>query len=95
MISPVKSDSVVGPAPSHVLETEIEGEVSLYNPRNEQVTILNGTASDIWRLIDGEHSIAEITSLLASSYGIDPAAIADDVSQTIDRLSEAGLIESP
>lgn len=88
-------ETVVGPASSHVLETEIDDDVSLYDPSTEQVTVLNGTASDIWRLVDGTRTVAEITDLLASSYGVERSAIADDVRKTIGELTRAGLIDSP
>jgi hypothetical protein len=76
------------------METEVEEDISLYNPRTEQVVVLNGTASDIWRLADGSHTIGEIVDLLASSYGVSPDSIAPDVEKTVEDLAEAGLIES-
>jgi hypothetical protein len=87
--------TVVGPASPHILETEIDGDTSLYNPKTEQVTILNGSASDIWRLADGGHTVEEIIDLLASSYQVKADSIAADVETTIADLSEAGLIDSP
>lgn len=86
---------VVGPAVSHIIETEVDEDISLYNPRTEQVVVLNGTASDIWRLADGSRTVEEISSLLASSYGVSPDSIAADVEKTVEELSKAGLIESP
>jgi len=84
----------VGPAISHILETEIGEDISLYDPQTEQVTVLNGTASDVWRLADGSYTLQEITQLLASSYQVSPDSIAADVEKAVDELSEAGLIES-
>lgn len=96
MIAVVKPEKrVVGPAVSHVLETEIDEDISLYNPRTEQVVVLNGTASDIWRLADGSRTIEDIIELLASSYQVSPDSIASDVEKTVQELSEAGLIDSP
>ena len=83
----------VGPPSQQVLETEIDGEISLYNPANERVTVLNGTASDVWLLCDGEHTASEIKQLLASSYQIVEAEISDDVERTITQLRESGLID--
>jgi len=88
----LSGDNRVGPPVQQVLETELDGEVSLYNPATEQVTILNGTASDVWLLCDGEHTAEEITKLLAASYDVDEDEIRDDVSSTIDRLYESGLL---
>lgn len=85
----------MGPARSHILETEIEAEISLYDPKNERVTVLNETASDVWRLVDGERNVDEITELIASSYGLAPIDVATDVAAAIERFAEAGLIENP
>ena len=86
-----KSDKV-GPPFAHLLETEVDGDISLYDPSSERVTVLNGTASDIWRLADGEHTVAEITNLLANSYGMEPASIAPDVLAVVTQFIEAGLV---
>ncbi len=85
---------LVGPPNRDVLETEIDGDISLYHPKTEQVTVLNATASDIWRLADGERDADEIVRLLASAYGVEPVDIASDVHQTITILTEAELIGS-
>lgn len=83
----------VGRPSDKVVETEIEGEISLYQPVTEQVTVLNGTASDIWRLCDGEHTVAEIAKLLASAYEIeDHEQVEQDVRDTIRSFQEAKLL---
>lgn len=85
----------VGPPSDRVLETEVgvDGEISIYNPSTEQVTVLNGTASDVWRLADGEHTLDEIVELLASSYQVSRDEIAQDVTETVRRFSLAGLLQ--
>lgn len=85
----------VGPPSAHVLETEVDGQISLYNPHNESVTVLNETASDIWRLSDGEHTLAEMVELLASAYAVDPSTIAPEVEATVEQLVEAGFLPEP
>lgn len=84
---------VVGPASSHILEAEIGEDISLYDPTKEQVSVLNGTASDIWRLADGTRTVDEITALIAESYDVRPEAIADDVRHTIQQLTDSGLLQ--
>jgi hypothetical protein len=86
------SNEKVGPPAPHLLETEVDGDVSLYDPTTESVTILNGTASDVWALCDGEHTVEEVTTLLAASYGTTESAIAEDVEKTIRRLRDSGLL---
>lgn len=88
------TENKVGPPTSKILETEVDGEISLYNPTNEQVTILNGTASDVWLLCDGEHTRDEIVSLLASSYEVDEDQIRDEVVDAIEEFQDAGLLSS-
>jgi hypothetical protein len=89
----LSKNSKVGPASANILETDLDGEVSLYNPIEEQVTILNGTASDVWYLCDGTMTVDDIVGTLASSYQVDGGHIRDDVVATIDRLNEAGLLQ--
>jgi hypothetical protein len=84
---------MVGPAKSHILETEIDDEISLYDPRTERVTVLNETASDVWRLVDGQHSLDQITRLIASAYRVSPDDISADVAETVKHFAEAGLID--
>ena len=62
----------IGPPPAHILETEVNGEISLYDPRSESVLVLNQTASDVWRLSDGEQTLEEIVQLLAVAYQVRP-----------------------
>ncbi len=88
------TENKVGPPTSKILETEVDGEISLYNPTNEQVTILNGTASDVWLLCDGQHTPDEIVSLLARSYQVDEDEIKDEVADAIEEFQEAGLLSS-
>jgi hypothetical protein len=82
----------VGPPAPNVVETEVDGDVCLYDPSSERVAVLNGTASDVWRLADGTYTIAEITDLLASSYGTQPTSIAPDVEAVVTEFVEAGFL---
>ena len=85
-------ESKIGPPVAHLLETEIDDEISLYDPRTEQVVVLNKTASDVWRLSDGESDLDEISRLLASAYGVDVDQIRGEVKETIRSFVEHGLL---
>ena len=79
---------------SQLIESEIDGDISLYHPTSEQVVVLNGTASDVWRLCDGERTIEQVASLLAASYGLeDPERIVADVEKTVSQFADSGLFE--
>lgn len=78
-------------APS-LIETEIDGDISLYHPPTEQVTVLNGTASDVWRLCDGERTIDDIADLLGRAYGVEPDSIVADITETIRQFQKSELL---
>lgn len=81
----------IGPAAPGVSEVELDGQICVYSPEGAQVLALNGTASDVWRLSDGGHTLDEIVQLLSTAYDVDAAAITDDVSHVIERFREARL----
>ena len=83
----------VGPPSLHVIEVEIGDEISLYDSRTERVVVLNITASDVWRLSGGKHTLDEITDLLARAYGRQASAISADVENTVASFISQGLLE--
>jgi len=54
--------------------------------------VLNATATDVWLLSDGEHTLLEMVELLARAYGVEPDDIRDDVEETISSFIENGFI---
>lgn len=74
------------------MSTEIEGRISILNPLTDRVLMLNETASDIWRLADGEHSLEELIGLLAHAYGVDRAAIRPEVEEAVATLRAEGFL---
>ncbi len=84
--------NLVGPPTDHIVETDIEGDISLYDPSTEQVMVLNATASDVWLLSDGEHTLPEMVELLAGAYGVKPDDIEEEVESTVASFIESGFI---
>jgi hypothetical protein len=82
----------VGPWTPGIEQQAIGDEITLYNPVTHQALVLNATASDVWRLSDGEHDIEEIVRLLASSYGTEPGEIRADVLSAIEAFRAAGFL---
>jgi hypothetical protein len=80
-------------ARADLVETELGVEISIYDPAFERVTLLNATAADIWRLLDGDLDLAGIVDLLASAYATEPGRIRPDVEATVAMLADAGLLE--
>lgn len=84
--------AVVGPPALHLVETEVDGRISLYDPQREHVSVLNETASDVWRLCDGEHTLDEVVVLLARAYAVEPGSIRDEVKQAVAGFRDSGLL---
>ena len=84
----------IGPPSPQILETEIAEEISLYDPLTENVVVLNATASDIWRLSDGESNLEEIVDLLAAAYGVEAHRIRGEVEETIRNFHAQGLLST-
>jgi coenzyme PQQ synthesis protein D (PqqD) len=88
-------DRPIGPRAAGVLETEIDGDLSLYLPKSETVAVLNATASDVWRLCDGDLTIADVVAALAKAYGVAEASIAEEVVRVVADLTEKGFLAGP
>jgi hypothetical protein len=87
-----RAGPAIGPPAVVVREVDIDGCLSLYQRTSDRVLVLNETASDVWRLIDGTLGEDEIVATLARSYGVDPSVIAGEVRATIRRFVEEGFL---
>lgn len=82
----------IGPPQPGVRAVELGEDISLYNPRTHGVALLNGTASDVWRLVDGEHTLEEIVALLGAVYDADVDVIRQGVVRTVADLVAGGFL---
>ncbi len=83
---------------SSISEYEVDDDVLLYDPRSDDVHVLNGTAAVIWWLCDGDHTPAQIVDELAGMYELLPETVSADVEAALGSFKVAGLvswIESP
>lgn len=71
---------------------ELDGDVSLFDTATQQALLLNATASDVWRLLDGQHTLDDIVRLLATAYGQADDDIRPDVERTVATLTDAGFL---
>lgn len=71
---------------------ELDGEVSLYDPTGNNAVTLNGTASAIWRRLDGRTTVSDLVGALAEEFGTTSDRIAPDVEATLTRLGDLGLL---
>jgi PqqD family protein of HPr-rel-A system len=81
-----------GPRAAHVLVSELDGDLTLYDSQRNEVHVLNATAGDIWRLLDGEHDLDEIVADLAAAYDVAPDVVRPHVVATLSTFAERGLL---
>ena len=66
----------------------------LYNPTTDKVHTLNPTASLIWSLCDGKHSLQEIKKAIYENFSIkETIEIEKDILKNLKELQELGLLE--
>jgi hypothetical protein len=71
---------------------QLGDDLSLFNSASGTAVALNGTARDIWELVDGESSVDDVVATLARAYRVEPEAIEGDVRVAVDRLVAEGFI---
>ena len=82
------------PRPSESFTSrDLGDEYLIYDRRNDQVHVLNGTARDILLLCDGSRSAGEVAAALVDKYGVDQSTARRDVERTIRELSELGAVD--
>ena len=71
---------------------ELEGESMLYRSEEGKALYLNETASMLWKLCDGQRSVAAIEALLREAYP-DAPELSGDVEAAFDLFVGHGAVE--
>jgi PqqD family protein of HPr-rel-A system len=66
-------------------------EAILHDARNGQAHVINGSAAQLWDLLDGR-PFDDLVAAFGALYGREPRTVADDVRRTLDRFEALGLI---
>ena len=53
---------------------------------------LNGVAGEIWNLLDGKRTTADIVGVLGAEYDVNPETLVSDVERTLREFHAEGLI---
>ena len=78
--------------PNLVLRVEDDDCALLFDPDKGSVEMLNSTAVEIWRLLDGQRSLTEVVEQLSASYdGFDENATGQ-VLALVDSLARLGAV---
>ena len=79
--------------PDGVLVRELEGESVLLNLNSESYFGLDGVGTRMWAALTASPSIEAAYEILLNEYEVEPEHLRADLSQFVDRLAEAGLID--
>jgi hypothetical protein len=77
-----------------ILEKGVDAEAVLYNENTSAVHIINKTAFQIWKLLDGKHTIDDIENRIKKIFNIPVnSSIFTDIEKTIAEFKVNGLIQ--
>lgn len=79
------------PTPGYAIE-ELDGELLLFHPSSETILHTNQTGVLVWRLCDGQRSVAEIVAVLTAVYPEAAVEIAQDVPDLLNQFADQGAI---
>lgn len=71
----------------------LDDELVLFDPRNGQSYVLNPTAARVWEWCDGSRTLEALARALASAYALDEAQALADVSDLVEGLRRARLLD--
>jgi hypothetical protein len=81
------------PSRRHVAWRVLDTEAIVVDPKAGVLYPLNGVATRIWQLCDGEHSVQDIVERLAAEFEAPRSTIAADALQFLEALGAANLIQ--
>jgi len=78
-----------------VLQAFLDNEILVYHPDGMTAFALNETAAVIWRLCNGERTVAEIVEVLQTAYPEAAATMSREVNEGVLALLSHGVIRLP
>ena len=76
-----------------VVTVEIDGDAVVYDELHETAHLLNPTGAIVWRLLDGESRLDEVSADLAEVFGVSLEEVLADVVALVQELGQRGLLE--
>ncbi len=70
------------------------GETILLDLQSSRYISVTGTGTRIIELLKEEHTLDGLVAVIADEYAANPATIRVDTQRFVDRLAEAGLLET-
>lgn len=76
-----------------VIYKELADGPALIDPYRRTIISLNGTALEIWRLLDGKNSVTEIISALRGIFDADEESLKKDVAVFLKDMVKRELVK--
>ncbi len=75
-----------------VIWRELDDGVVIVSPGAGAVRVLNGVGADVWRLLDGKSTVADLEGLLLQRYAVSSEQLRTDMHQFLTELDARGLL---
>lgn len=76
-----------------VISRVIDNEAVLILPEQGQVKVLNEVGSRIWELVDGGHTIREISALIYEEFDVDSVTSERDTLEFCAEILDKGIVD--
>ena len=87
----MQDEAILRPVADYKLAV-FDDEMLLYSRDKTQAVFLNATAALIWRLCDGQRSVATIRSLLQDAYPEAADEVAQDLQAALQHLLASAVL---
>ena len=85
-------DRILSKNPS-VISRVVDNEAVLILPEQGQVKVLNEVGSRIWELMDGCHTIKEISVLIGEEFDVDSVTPERDILEFTAEILNKGIVD--
>jgi hypothetical protein len=74
---------------------ELEGDLAVYDPKAQEMLVLNQSARAIWSCCDGTGTVGEIVADIVAVFTAEPAMVRSQVVELVIDWSRRGLLDQP
>jgi hypothetical protein len=78
---------------STLIWRELDDGTVIVTPDEGKVRVLNRTGTAIWLMIDGSHSLVDITKYISQEFEVSKKEASGDVDDFLTDLTRKGLIQ--
>ncbi len=81
---------------SGIERRQMGSETILYNPQNDKVSLLNETASLVWEMCDGKHTLSDMEAKIRKSFVNIPKDrdVIADIKAALEQFRKDGILQA-